>query len=223
MKEKVVAAFHRTARLTRADLFDNDALLPTTAVEDARTAAPGWVGDNWSGGTLMVGINPGGGGDAYRRNPDDDRLYAALRKLRDAGAPAEQEIALINLSSAWIAIQRSHNIWRIVDPILKATGEASDTAAFMNILPFRTREDKAPSVGVLRRAWALSALPQIEALQPARIIALGKKAWDALSRFDPPPGPELILFKRGIGDSYIPSESNEVLARLAHERANRAS
>lgn len=218
MNAAVVTAFHAVSRLCRADLFDDDHLMPITAIEDANTAAAGWVGSSWAGGTLLVGINPGGGGDEYRRNPTDAELYALLRALAaaDAGTGAEQ--ALARVSVAWQRLQRTHNIWRIIQAILDATGERVEEAAFINILPFRTRMDRAAPAAVLRRAWDRASGRQVAALQPRRIIALGKKAWDVLSRFSVPGSSELILFKRGIGDSYIPSESQTVLRELAEAR-----
>ncbi|HEX8526383.1 hypothetical protein [Allosphingosinicella sp.] len=93
-----------------------------------------------------------------------------------------------------------------------------DEIAFMNILPFRTRMDKPAPANVARNAWSKVAEPQIAALHPRRIIALGKKAWDILSRRQLPASSDLILFKRGIGDSYIPAESQAVLRKLTERR-----
>jgi len=219
ISEAIVAAFHCTALMRRRDIFATDALRPITAAEDADTAAPGWVGSRWSGGTLLVGINPGGGGDQYRRNPTDDELYSLLRAFRDALTEPARKEALEHASRAWQRIQQGHNIWRIIAPILEATGETPDEIAFMNILPFRTRMDRAAPASTLRQAWAQSAEPQIRALQPRRIIALGAKAWKVLSGFPSPCGAETFLFKRGIGDSYIPTESRELLRALAARRS----
>ena len=218
MNKSIVEAFHAVSRLHRADLFDSDSLMPISATEDANTPAAGWVGSHWSGGTLLVGINPGGGGDDYRRNPTDAELYKLLRALAAAGDENEAEQALARVSVTWQRLQRTHNIWRIIEPILNATGEQLNDIAFLNILPFRTRMDRSAPVAVLRRAWSQASGRQLVALRPRRVIALGKKAWNALSRFPLAQGVDLILFKRGIGDSYIPVESQAVLRSLAHER-----
>jgi hypothetical protein len=218
----IIDAFSQTAKLTRESLNLPATLMPLTVQEDARTAAPGWIGSNWKGGTLMVGINPGGGGDAYRRNPTDDRLYALLRAVREAGSKEQQRDALMAASKAWISIQRTHNIWRIIEAILSATGEDVEQVAFMNIMPFRTRMDKEPPVVAMAAAWKLSAGPQVNALAPRRIIALGAKAYKALSRFSMDASAELIQFKRGIGDSYIPPESQIVLTQLRAARTKAA-
>lgn len=218
MRPDIVSAFHRTSGLHREDIFESGELMPITAFEDANTPAPGWVGQSWSEGTLLVGINPGGGGDNYRRNIADDELYLALREFREAGSPRDQSEALRRMSESWMRIQQGHNIWRIIRPILEATGEGVDEIAFMNILPFRTRMDKPAPAAAMRNAWNKAARPQIAALRPRRIIALGKKAWDILSRHQLPASSELILFKRGIGDSYIPVESQAVLRELTRRR-----
>ena len=70
----------------------------------------------------------------------------------------------------------------------------------------------------MQRAWDSVALPQIQALGLRRIISLGKKAWHVMARRDLPTESGLILFKRGIGDSYIPQDSQEVLRTLDRER-----
>lgn len=218
---EITRAFHDTAKLGRREIFADTDIKPITAIQDAETPAPGWVGPDWAGGTLLVAINPGGGGDKYRRNSDDDRLYSTFRTFRDADGADAQADAFRSLSQTWMEAQRGHNIWRIIRPIAEATGESIDQLAFINVLPFRTRENKLPSRKVMQETWRLAAKPQILALDPARIIALGKKAWDVLTRFDVPESTEVILFKRGIGDSCIPEESKAVLARLTAARDGR--
>ena len=217
MDESIVSAFHATSRLKRSDIFTGETLTPLVAVEDANTSAPGWVGDDWRQGTVLIGINPGGGGDNYRRNPTDDQLYDLLRAFRDA---EESELASVfsELSAVWRSIQRTHNIWRVISAVLEATGESEREVSFMNVVPFRTRMDKTPSRAELTAAWHLAAKPQLDALKPKRIICLGKKAWDSIRVYDDVSG-ELILIKRGIGDSYIPATAQETLQMLTKLRS----
>jgi hypothetical protein len=216
MDQAIVNAFHATSCLKRSDIFSGDGATPTTALDDAYTSAPGWVGDAWRQGTVLIGINPGGGGDSYRRNPTDDQLYNLLRAFRDA-AGRDRAVAFSQLSSAWRAIQKTHSIWRVINAVLEATGERELEVAFMNVVPFRTRMDKLPSRWEIMAAWQFAARPQLDALQPKRIVCLGKKAWDVLSRFDEFKD-RLVLIKRAIGDSYIPPEAQATLAGLAKER-----
>src|SRR5687768_15566869 len=114
-------------------------------------------------------------------------------------------------SDAWPRIHRGHNSWRVIQKIPEATGESEDEIGFINVVPFRTRTDKAPSSKDLQRAWGKVALPQIQALQLRHC-----RAWKegVGSHSAPKPGQGLradFLFKRGIGDSYIRQESQEVL------------
>lgn len=219
VQTNIVAAFHRTARLMRAAIFDDDRLMPTSAPEDATIAASGWVGPDWkSGGTLLMGINPGGGGDRYRGNPTDQRLYGLLQQFRDADDVKEQRAALRRLSDAWMDIQSTHAIRRVTSAVLDAVGECDVTSAFMNVLPFRTREDKPARAGELRRAWTIATGPQVAALKPRRIVALGCKAHDALVAAGAAVDYEIVLIKRAIGDTSIPPHARETLARLKQER-----
>lgn len=216
MDEAIINAFHATSRLRRGDIFIGDAATPLVAVEDANTPAPGWVSDAWQRGTVLIGINPGGGGDAHRRNPTDDELYALIRAFRDADGNG-RDVAFSKLSCTWRTIQKTHNIWRVISAVLEATGESEREVGFMNVVPFRTRMDKLPSRAQIARSWHLAAKPQLEALKPKRIVCLGKKAWDVLVRFEEVKD-KLVLIKRAIGDSYIPPEAQATLRDLASAR-----
>jgi hypothetical protein len=216
MDTAIIRAFHATSRLQRTDIFSGNTLTPVTAVEDAHTPAPGWVGDHWHKGTVLIGINPGGGGDNYRRNPTDDQLYKLLRKFRDT-EESNRASAFSEVSSFWAFIQRTHNVWRVINAVLEATGESESEIAFMNVMPFRTRMDKLPSRVEIAAAWKFAAKPQLDALMPSRIVCLGKIAWDVLRRFDVVQH-KIVLMKRAIGDSYIPPEAQETLRQLAKQR-----
>lgn len=219
MTDDITKAFHSTARLQRSSIFTSCDLDPITAPENANTAAPGWVGSAWrSGGTLLVGINPGGGGDAYKGNPTDYRLYNLIRAFRDS-PPVDLADALRAMSDAWMAIQATHNIRRVIDAVLEAVGEGASASAFINIVPFRTRNDAPPRRADLIRAWAAASGPQVRALSPGRIVALGRKAYDALLEVGADQRHDVILIKRSIGDSTITPEAREVLAKLRGEGA----
>lgn len=223
MTDDIMTAFHSTALLPRSSVFITEQLKPITARDDADTAAPGWVGSAWrSGGTLLVGINPGGGGDAYKGNPTDAGLYGLIRAFRDA-LPGDRADAFAAMSEAWIAIQATHNIRRVIDAVLDAVDEDASTAAFINVVPFRTRDDAAPRKADLDRAWAAASGPQVQALSPRRIVALGRKAYDALVQVGAERRYQIVLIKRSIGDSTITREAQEVLAELKGELAGVAA
>lgn len=210
----VVEAFHATTQLSRNAVFDDSRLDPTTALPHASLAPPGWVGADWRpGGTIFVAINPGGGRDTYRVNPTDKQLYGAVRAFKDADQTA-RGAALAKLSKLWIDIQQTHNIRRVINPVLDATGSSAQAAAFLNVLPFRTRNDKPARVAELRRAWDLATSRQVTALAPRRIVALGCKAHDALISVGADRSCEIVLLKRAIGDSRLTPHAVEAIAKL---------
>ena len=214
----VIDAFNQAANTTRADLFDDNRLMPITATADANTAACGWVGENWErGGDLMIGINPGGGGDGYRRNPTDDKLYGLIRAFRDA-APDQRDVTFSQMSSGWIDFQRSHSIWRLVGALFDATGQTTEHSAFVNVLPFRTRNDNPASIGTLLRSVDRVLMPQLDALAPKRIFALGLKTHKLLLRLGDLGGAEVIALPRTIGDSYIAPKTASILKLLKEGR-----
>jgi hypothetical protein len=217
IEEAVIDAFQATTRVSRDAVFDDDRLMPVVAVEHARMAAPGWVGANWrAGGTVLMAINPGGGGDAYKRNPTDDQLYGCISTFREA-SPDLRAQAFARMSETWIALQRTHNIRRVVDPLLAAVRSTHLEAAFLNVLPFRTRGDRPARSGELRRAWDLATSGQLAALAPKRVVALGRKAYDALIAVGAESAHEVVLIKRSIGDSTLSQQARDVIGRLAAE------
>lgn len=216
--EQMIQAFHAVSKLRRDDLFDDTRLMPITATDDARTPACGWVGRQWHPGSdVLIGINPGGGGDNYRCNPTDDRLYGLLRAFRDSEGAARGP-ALASLSAAWIDIQRGHNIWRLISALLNATGRNVEQCAFLNILPFRTRMDQPAPLATIQRAIEKALRPQLAALRPGRVFTLGLKAHNALKRLGDIGGAELIALRRTIGDSYIAPATQATLQVLAEKR-----
>lgn len=218
MLNQIVEAYHNTALLERSAIFSDTRLMPVTRPEDAAIAAPGWVGKQWhSGGTLLMAINPGGGGDAYRLNPMDERLYGLFRTFKSAPADQREE-ALAALSTAWIEIQKTHNIYRLIRPIMEALDAGNEDLAFLNVLPFRTRQDKPAGSAILRQAWNVATSHQVAALRPSRIIALGRKAFDALTAVGATKTYQVVYLKRAIGDSHITPEAQAAIAALRDSR-----
>lgn len=214
MLSQIVDGYHRTSLLEREAIFDTAKLMPITQTDDASTAAPGWVGPSWkAGGTVLMAINPGGGGDNYRLNSADEQLYGLIRRFKFA-SPVERKEALLALSDAWVKIQMTHNIYRIIRPILEALSADNDDVAFLNVLPFRTRNDAPAGSANLRRAWDVATRHQVEALKPKRIIALGRKAFDALTAAGATRQYDVIYIKRAIGDSYITLEAQATIQAL---------
>jgi hypothetical protein len=215
MQTAILDTFHDVARLRREELFGDNRLTPITCIEDAQTAAMGWVGRDYTpSGILMIGINPGGGTDTYRRNPTDALLYGRLRAFRDATGGA-RSAAFTAANDTWVSIQRTHAIWRLISEVLAAARIRAEQAAFLNMLPFRTRGDKPAPWAVMQQAWARATSRQVAALAPGAIVCLGYKAADALARLAPLEElPPVFRLKRAIGDSYVTDEARATLAEL---------
>ena len=173
MHPDIVSAFHRTVRLQRDEVFEDDRLMPQRSIADAQIAAPGWVGRDWQpGGTLLVAINPAGGGDSYRINPTDAPLYDLARAFRAAEGLELQSAALRALSDTYLQVQKTLSIIRVMAAVMAATGGTFQSSAFLNVLPFRTRENKSARRSEVRNEWDKGASDQVHSLAPGRIVDL---------------------------------------------------
>lgn len=174
----------------------------------------GYVGADYRpGGTVLLAVNPGGGGDAYRtRSADDEVLFPLLQAFRDSD-PDRAGPFFDVIASAFIDIVRRWNLWRILAPTLDATGAAIDSIAFLNAVPYRIRGDAMPRVTACAAAWEQITGPTLEFLEPGRIIALGKKAGGIMDRFYAGPA-DCFCIPRTIGDSYLSPAGNAVLDQI---------
>ncbi len=217
MREDIVEAFHRVANLDRTQVFPIANRAPITNAEDAQTAAPGWVGDAWAGELLLVGNFPGGGGDAYIGNPTDRALYSAFRTFRDTSPGAPRLTAFSEMSRVYRQAERTHNLWRtLIRQVLDAIGVDESRTAFVNLVPFRIRENKAPTVSERRAAWNAGVAAQLDALGAQRIVALGTATGEALIRlngFDS----RVEVIPRTNGDRYLAPAALQALDRLRSE------
>lgn len=209
--------FSRLARISRIDVFgDADPnYRPINLPEDSATMFAGYVGRNYTPGKglLFLAINPGGGGDAYTaRIPEDEVFYPLLHKFKAADKARILE-AFETVNSAFVPIVKGWNLWRILGPTLDACNADIDEAAYMNAVPYRTRENKMPPVAARRSAWSKIVHPTLEILDPRAIIALGKKAGsvvDALLES------KLTTYcvPRTIGDTYLSEGALEIHTKM---------
>lgn len=211
----IAAAMLNALRLRRSDIFGpDDDQCPVSEINDAQVPQVGFVGRTYQrGGDLLLGINPGGGGDSYRRTPEDMVLLPRIRSIHDEADPTQ---AMRNVFDIYAHNMQTWNLWRIVGPVLQATGSALDQIGYLNFCPFRTRGDKMPRTAEMSRCLTMFFTPLIESLAPQRIIALGKKAGAWLERTSLP-GVDVFIVPRTIGDSYL---STEALAELERIRAS---
>lgn len=205
----------RAVRLSRGDIFGSaDEQLPIGEPGDALISMVGFVGcDYRPGGTLLLGINPGGGGDTYVRTAQDARLLPMIISLREGEAtPA----ALAAMFDQYAASMRTWNLWRIAGPVLDACGARQSEVAYLNWCPFRTRADKMPFAYAMRRARQTYLAPLVDQLAPGRIIALGKKVGEWLEK-EPPGAAARYVIPRTNGDRYLSAEAMEALDALRRD------
>lgn len=212
------ARCHRAAlgalRLSRREIFgDADDQLPIAEPADAQLPQIGFIGSGYRrGGTVLLGINPGGGRDAYRRTPEDARLLPMISALREGELSPRDVQEVFDLVAVTM---RRWNLWRVVAPVLDACGEGQEEIAYLNWCPFRTRQDKMPRAGAMRRCLDAYLGPLMAELAPARIIALGKKVGTPLQRVRFGDADRVVI-PRTIGDSYLSQDALVVLEDLRH-------
>jgi len=219
-RKSLASHFNLMARVSRREIFgDADTKYrPINLPEDNSTMFAGYVGRDYSpgDGLVLLAINPGGGGDAYtRRIPEDEVFYPLLIAFKQAkGSSILPAFEAIN--DAFVPIVKGWNLWRILEPTLRAAEARIEQVAYMNVVPYRTREDKMPPVAARRTAWGEIIQPTLDLLAPRATITLGKKAGavvEALSDSDVP----TYCVPRTIGDSYISDGALEMHSRIKAE------
>lgn len=210
----LVEAFQSVARLTRDEIFFEPQKNPISAIPHSKIAAPGWVGSNWEVGfDLFVGINPGGGSDAYKINSSDNTLYHSFERFRQA-LPQDADERFREMSLLYLKAQQSYKLARLLDAVLEATGRAYAQSAFINLVPFRTRGNAEPSGAEKRRAWFAGVEREVQELRPRRLFALGQKAARFLSSIPLKEHSTLIYIARTNGDNYIATNALSTIASL---------
>lgn len=219
-RRRIASRFKENTRISRDQIFGHlsDKYRPLNLRKDAEVMFAGYVGANYRpGGCVVLAINPGGGGDAYaKRTQEDEVFYPLLYALKLAVSPKTLE-AFERVNSAFEPIVQCWNLWRILGPTIDATSYRLDQIAYLNAVPYRTKEDKIPPVYARKEAWEMVTGPSLELLQPQKIIALGKKAGDVLERFYEGNAQKYCI-PRTIGDSYISVKAEKVLKNLTRIR-----
>ncbi len=205
--------FYALTKISRSDIFGDrdEQVRPINLLDDASTMFSGFVGKNYrpGSGLLILAINPGGGGDAYtKRIPEDETFYPLLHALKVSSAESASD-AFEAVSAAFVPIVKQWNLWKILGPTLDAAGTDLDAVTYMNVVPYRTREDKMPPAAARWLAWQLIVNPTLDLLQPRSIIALGKKAGSVVEPLLPA-GTQYYCVPRTIGDSYVSDDAKRV-------------
>lgn len=213
--------FKRLATISRTEIFGTaePQSRPLNLQADAALMFPGYVGPHYRrGGPLLLAINPGGGKDSYKvRTRADGEFYPIMETFHWCGA--ESALAPFEaMNAAWVRNMRIWNLRRILEPVLDALGCSVDGVAFLNAVPYRTREDRLPSVYARRQAWTLVTEPLLQLLEPGVIVALGQKAGDVLDRHYHGKA-RTFTVQRSNGDTYVTAKALGVLEEIRRIRS----
>ncbi len=211
----------RLVAISRADIFGaaEPQSRPRNLLADAALLFPGYVGPQYQcGEPVLLAINPGGGKDTYKvRTPADDNFYTMMEAFHwSTGDALLKRYEAMN--SAWVANMRTWNLRRIIDPVLDALDCTMTRVAFLNAVPYRTREDRMPSAYARRQAWTLVTAPLLELLEPGVIVALGQKAGAVLEQHYVEATPTFTV-QRSNGDQYLTPQATDMLAKIRSMRS----
>lgn len=216
-------AFHHCARVSRAALYGQspDRQLPANLVDDAHIPFLGFAGTKYrTGGVVLLAINPGGGGSAYRTRTTQDEQLLPLITAFLRSTPAALLKRFEAMSTNYAGQVRTWNLWRIMYPVLEACEKDLSEVAYLNCFPYRTRGDQTPVAPALRNSWLNIVKPLLHELSPSIVISLGKKVGCVAERQFRGPG-RLYVVPRTIGDSYISDQARAVLAQISQDATAR--
>jgi hypothetical protein len=178
MNKQLIEAWHNHASLTRCDVFGTADPRPMPQSTAARLqvdiAAPGMIGEHYKlGGTVLLSINPSGGGDDYQPSRSDIELYDAFREFMLDGTQ-EQLVAMSD------AFARQMAVWLVykqhIGPILDALGTSRRDISYVYTVPFRVQGNSAAKIKklVIENVWERSLANLLDQLAPSLIIAIDR-------------------------------------------------
>lgn len=209
---ETAAAYQAALKVTRAQLFDAERSLPVSLADSIHTPYLGWIGQRYSGGTVLIGKNPGGGGDSQVAAIEFDlRVEQELKALRD-GHSGEAAERLAKLTRTFHEQLPTIGMGVLLNRVLTATGETLEDVAFFNICPYRTRNDDSLSSMTQRKSRELVAGPLLKALRPDTIIYLGVGAGrEAAKTLN---ARWTYVLPRAINDKQLKADAVPVLAQI---------
>lgn len=217
--ECIALGMQRALRVAREAIFPAGELMPVSLPELARVPYLGWVGPHFRG-TVIVGKNPGGGGDSQTDvKPHDSAVADALLALK-AAAEGQAGVELRSVYEAFTAQAPTIGMGTLLGRVLEALGEKWEEVAFVNLCPFRTRMDKDPSATAARLSAKLVLAPLINALHADTVVLMGGVA----GRAAPEPQARWVYkLKRRINDYQLHPEAAQRLEEMRASRDERAA
>lgn len=159
-----------------------------------------------------MAANPGGGGDSQSKTSGDAALEKAILALRDC-EPTLAPLLLDAMATAYIEQVKNINLRKIIYPVLKAAKQDIAGIAFLNVFPYRTRDNAPPPAGLVRLAATEIGKPLVEALAPSCIFFLGsgmgKIAAEVMH------AEKIYILKRARGDTHVPPDTQRQLDNLS--------
>ena len=217
MRTALAKLWHACAQVDRSEFFgvdDEAKWRPLHLQQESATMTVGYLGSRYRPSTdiLLLGINPGGGGDAHvHRDRHDERLYPALMSFKQA-AGTNVLAVFDHLQTIYPSAIRAWRLYTIIYPILEAVGRSLDAITLMNVVPYRTRNNKPPPAQAKRLGWEIVAYT-LGHLQPRAIVALGATAGKVVNAFDTSDRP-VYCVPRMRGDRAVTPEAREVISNL---------
>jgi hypothetical protein len=216
----IAVHFHNVSQFTREQLRLEEEHMPLYNQQDAETMFAAYVGKGYipGEGTLIIGINPGGGGEKNRYGPSghDKIFYPVVRRFIASGAIKDFD----HIVTVFPEVVPHWGIWAIMSPVLYAAWRPIEDIAYMNMVPYRTRNDGLPKAAARNASWEHVTGPSLDVLNPRTIVTLGKGASDMLGHFNGEDrAANYYCIKRLRGDSGIHPEAKETLRKMRQELA----
>ena len=219
-RREIAECWQDHVRISRKEIFGSadEECTPKHLSDDAATMFAGYIGADYRPGVglLLLAINPGGGGDAYKYRTAEDHVFIPLLTNLKQARPSELLESFESVNTAFMHIVMGWKIWTILEPTLDAAGVAIGDVAYMNIVPYRTRGNKMPPAAARERAWKKIVEPSLDFLAPRAIVAMGKKAGDVMNRWYAGDRP-VYCVPRTNGDRYVSDAAKSVHERMKSE------
>ena len=150
--------------------------------ESDRIPQPGFVGARYrEGGTLLLGMNPGGKGKTDTEH--DKRFFDSLGCLAGSDDDPVQSFLEWNIVFEEVACTWRPYYPNLMSPILQKLDKKLADVAYLNVLKWRNRPEANHVRPVLYDlSWEAHTRDQVTLLNPNKIIVLGKKAADWFTR-----------------------------------------
>ena len=220
-RQVIANLWHICAQIDRPQFFgdDDDAKWrPLHLQDESATMTVGYLGSRYRVDTdlFLLGINPGGGSDAHvTRNRHDEHIYPRLMSFK--GAPAADALAAFEqLQRVYPSAIRSWPLWTIIEPILDAVRRSLDTVTLMNVVPYRTRNDKPPPTRSRNLGWEIVATT-LQHLRPKALVVLGREAGKVVNKFHNDDDRPVYCVPRMRGDRGVKPTARDEINRLRDE------